>query len=56
MALPMATDRFRFKLAVLLPGMQSADLIELLKKYLLGYVVESGPAQFTDATGLGRCP
>ena len=44
------------KLAVLLPGMPSADLVELLKHYLIGCVVESGPGQFTDATGLGRCP
>ncbi len=44
------------KLAVLLPEMPSADLVELLKNYLIGCVVESGPAQFTDATGLGRCP
>ncbi len=44
------------KLAVLLPGMPSADLVKLLKNYLIGCVVESGPGQFTDATGLGRCP
>lgn len=44
------------KLAVLLPRMPSADLIELLKNYLIGCVVESGPGQFTDTTGLGRCP
>ena len=44
------------KLAVLLPGMPSADLVELLKNYLIGCVVESGPAEFADATGLGRCP
>jgi len=44
------------KLAVLLPGRPSADLIELLKNHLIGCVVESGPAQFTDTTGLGRCP
>jgi hypothetical protein len=44
------------ELAVLLPGMPSADLIELLKNYLIGCVVESGPGQFTDATGLRRCP
>ncbi len=44
------------ELAVLLPGMPSADLVDLLKNYLIGCVVESGPGQFTDATGLGRCP
>ena len=44
------------ELAVLLPGMPSADLVELLRNYLIGCVVESGPGQFTDATGLGRCP
>jgi len=44
------------KLAVLLPGMPSPDLVFLLKHYLIGCVVESGPGQFTDATGLGRCP
>ena len=44
------------KLAVLLPGMPSPDLVVLLKHYLIGCVVESGPGQFTDATGLGRCP
>jgi len=44
------------KLAVLLPRMPSADLVELLKNHLIGCVVESSPGQFIDTTGLERCP
>ena len=44
------------ELAVLLPGMPAADLVELLKSYQIGCVVEDNPGQFTDVTGLGRCP
>lgn len=44
------------QLAVLLPGMPAADLIELLESHQVGCVVESSQGQFLDVTGLGRCP
>lgn len=44
------------ELAVLLPGMPAADLIELLESYEVGCVVEAEGGQFLDVTGLGRCP
>jgi 5-methylcytosine-specific restriction protein A len=43
-------------LAVLLPGMPAADLIELLESHQVGCVVEAEGNQFLDVTGLGRCP
>ncbi|ORW06258.1 hypothetical protein AWC13_00070 [Mycobacterium kubicae] len=44
------------ELAVLLPGTPAADLVELLESHGVGCVVEGSPGQFTDMTGLGRCP
>ena len=43
-------------LAVLLPGMPAADLIELLESYQVGCVVEGDDGHFFDVTDLGRCP
>ena len=43
-------------LAVLLPAMPAADLIELLESHQVGCVVEGADGQFFDVTGLGRCP
>jgi len=43
-------------LAVLLPGMPAADLIELLEGHQVGCVVEGADGQFRDVTSLGRCP
>jgi hypothetical protein len=43
-------------LAVLLPEPPAADLVELLENHNVGCVVEGDPGEFTDMTGLGRCP
>jgi len=60
LALGQALDYGRYvdgaELAVLLPGMPAADLVELLSSHQIGCVVEGSPGQFTDVTDLGRCP
>lgn len=44
------------ELAVLLPGTPAEDLVELLESHDVGCVVEGNIGEFTDMTGLGRCP
>jgi hypothetical protein len=44
------------ELSVLLPSSPAADLVELLRSFGIGCVVEGKPGEFTDMTGLGRCP
>jgi hypothetical protein len=44
------------ELAVLLPGPPAADLVELLESHNVGCVVEGKLGQFSDMTGLKRCP
>ena len=40
------------ELALLLPEMPGADLVELLGSHQIGCVVQGSPGQFTDVTGL----
>ncbi|MFM8857409.1 MAG: hypothetical protein ACKOI2_09445 [Actinomycetota bacterium] len=43
-------------LSLLLPQSPPGDMIELLKAFDIGCVVERGPDVYVDETGLGRCP
>lgn len=43
-------------LAVLLPDTPASDLVELLESHNVGCVVEGELGQFSDMTGLKRCP
>lgn len=43
-------------LAILLPDSPAADLVELLESHNVGCVVEGELGEFSDMTGLKRCP